>query len=311
MKRLNFREAFRQMRAENKRAKEAAVERGRNAREAWAAYGRRRAALHKLMNLFPSDQGPCALDVEKATALMIEYAQTLPAAWLRARVDFVSERLAELAADAEYGEDTRLRQIQLRMLALASAGDEVKVAEVFREASSGDADVLEDFRRCIVNWLADKVVDTWPPLPRELMPPVEVSTGDGSAGQAEAPSQPPGTACTAGEVGNDNSAAPTAPPAWLTYSEAMAVLKLSRTRVCDYVKSGALVANGMDGKKKRVSAESVALLRLRLEMERMHAMGRAVSGADAEAADPDMAVNPCRPSIDELAERASKGRSVK
>jgi hypothetical protein len=91
----------------------------------------------------------------------------------------------------------------------------------------------------------------------------------------------------------------------------MVVLNLSRTRVSDYVKSGDLTANGMAGKKKKVAAESVALLKLRLEQERIQAKGRAISDADPEEAGADMAANPCRPSLDELAERASKNRSLK
>jgi hypothetical protein len=58
---------------------------------------------------------------------------------------------------------------------VASSGDHAKVAEIFRQAMRGEARDVEAFRRYLVNWLADKVVDPWPPLPDELKEPLEAS----------------------------------------------------------------------------------------------------------------------------------------
>jgi hypothetical protein len=59
----------------------------------------------------------------------------------------------------------------LQVLLVANAGDNAKVAEVFNEALRGDPDEVESFRLCLVNWLADKVVDRLPPLPEEVKNP--------------------------------------------------------------------------------------------------------------------------------------------
>jgi hypothetical protein len=178
MERFNPAKAFEQVRAESRRKEEAAAEAGRRKHGEWAAYGRRSAALNRLLNLFPRDDSAgCAVDVPEATALMVEYAQTLPAEWVKARVESVSERMAELAADGKPVEDAALKEILLNLLLHAGAGDRAKVAETFSEAVRGDANGVKAFRLCLVNWLADKIVDTWPPLPDELKQAAEALAG--------------------------------------------------------------------------------------------------------------------------------------
>jgi hypothetical protein len=172
MAQFNIAKAFRKIRAESQRKKVAILEAGRGKREAWAAYGRRSAVLNCLRNLFPSETAGSPLDVRSATARMIEYAETLPTEWVRARVKLVHVGMATLAAQGRPVRDADLKSILLNLLLYASAGNNAKVAEVFNEVKQGDADDVETFRLCLVNWLADKVVDPWPPLPDELKQPV-------------------------------------------------------------------------------------------------------------------------------------------
>jgi hypothetical protein len=167
MARFNTAKAFKQVRAESQRQKKAVIEAGRRKHEEWVAYGRRSAALNYLMNLFPGESTG-TVDVRRATALMVEYAQTLPVEWVKARVKSVSDRLAKLAAAGKPARDASLKEILLNLLQLASARDNAKVAEIFNEVTCGDLDDVETFRLCLVNWLVDKVVDEWPPLPDEL-----------------------------------------------------------------------------------------------------------------------------------------------
>jgi hypothetical protein len=141
--------------------------------EKWAAEDRRAAALHQLMKLFPSDTAGGTADVGRAAAGMIEYAQTLPLEWVKARVAFVSQRLAELAADGEPVRDAGLKEILLHLLLLARDGEKAKVAALFTEALRGDPGDGAAFRWCLVNWLVDKVVDGLPPLPDEVKGPVQ------------------------------------------------------------------------------------------------------------------------------------------
>jgi hypothetical protein len=115
---------------------------------------------------------------------MIDYAQTLPVEWVEARVAFVIGRLAQLAADERPVHDARLKEILLNLLLLAGEGDHAKVEAIFHEALCCDPGSVEAFRLCLVNCLADKVVDGLPPLPDEVKPPVagsaesqEVSAG--------------------------------------------------------------------------------------------------------------------------------------
>ena len=179
MARFNPVRAFKQIGAETQREKKAAEEAWRRQRAEWAAYGRRSAALNRLMNLFPGENQDCTLDVQTATALLVEYAQTLSGKWVKARVKLVSRRLANLAADGRlHAQDARFKEILLNLLLLANAGNNAKVAEILDESARADPADLEAFRRHLVNWLADKVVDTWPPLPEELKEPYEAAVVD-------------------------------------------------------------------------------------------------------------------------------------
>jgi hypothetical protein len=85
----------------------------------------------------------------------------------------VSERLAQLAADEQPVHNAGLKEILLNLLLLAREGDQAKVEAIFTEALCCDPGSVEAFRLCLVNWLMDKVVDRWPPLPDEVKPPVE------------------------------------------------------------------------------------------------------------------------------------------
>jgi hypothetical protein len=169
--------AFQQVREEGRRERQVALERCRRKEEWWAAYRRRAAALNRLMELFPKDTEGVTVDVGRVTALMVEYAQTLSVEWVKSRVAFVSRRLAERAAEGFLDREAGLKEILLNLLLLANAGDVAKVEEVFKEAMRGDPDDVAIFRMCLVNWLVDKVVDGWPPLPDEVKPPAEAPTG--------------------------------------------------------------------------------------------------------------------------------------
>jgi hypothetical protein len=101
-------------------------------------------------------------------ALMVQYAQIQPAEWIKARVAWVTGRMANLAANGEIVEQAELKGVLLHLLQIASERDQARVTEVFREVLRGHADDVENFRRELVNWLADKVVECWPPFPAEL-----------------------------------------------------------------------------------------------------------------------------------------------
>jgi hypothetical protein len=174
MKRFNPTKAFKKLRVESQNERQAWADFGRRKQEQWTAHEQRQKAFHCLMNIFPSE-GAGTLDVGVATKLIIEYAQTLPAKWVANRVRFASDRLAKLAEDGKSVRDANLKEILLNLLLLAREGDQTKVAEIFDEAMRGDPNDVESFRLCLVNWLVDKVVDTSPPVPEELTPPVEAS----------------------------------------------------------------------------------------------------------------------------------------
>jgi hypothetical protein len=170
MEPFNPAKAFQQIRAESQRAKEAAEEPSRLKQEAWDAFGRGRVVFQQLMSLFPPENEGCTWDGARAAALMVKYAQTLPAEWVKARVEFVRERLAKLAADGRPVQGADFKGILLNLLLFAHAGDDAKVAETFNEAMRGDANEVGFFRWYLVNWLVDKVVDGCHPLPDELQP---------------------------------------------------------------------------------------------------------------------------------------------
>jgi hypothetical protein len=175
MKRFNPMKAFQQIRAESQQQKQATEEWAQRERQKWAAYGTRSRAFNQLMQLFPREAAG-TLDIPKAVALMVEFAQTIPTEWLKARVRFVSDCLAKLPG---YSADrASFKEIALNLLLVAKAGDHARVAEIFTEAVRGDPDDVESFRLCLSNWLVDKVVDGWPPLPDELNPPTETSVDE-------------------------------------------------------------------------------------------------------------------------------------
>jgi hypothetical protein len=174
MKRFNSKKAFKKLRTESQRRKKAGAELARRKQEQWNAPLQRSNIILRLMNLIPRE-GVGTLDVGQATKLMIEYAQTLPEEWVKARVRFASDRLVKLPSEGKFVMDADLKEILLNLLLLARAGNQAKVAEIFEEAMRGDPSDVELFRHCLVNWLADKVVDTWPPVPEELRPPTEAS----------------------------------------------------------------------------------------------------------------------------------------
>ena len=163
--------AFQQVRDEKQREREAAAEWGRRTSEAWAAYDRRLAVLYQLIQSFPCDTA----EVGRVTSLMIDYAQTLPREWLKARLTFVRERLTKLAADGEAVPDAGLEDILLNLVLLAGQGDHAKVADIFTEALCSHPHDVTAFRWCLVSWMIDKVVERMPPLPVEVIAPVEAS----------------------------------------------------------------------------------------------------------------------------------------
>jgi hypothetical protein len=167
--------AFQQIRAESQRERDAADEQYLQKQEAWAAYDRRSAAFGQLIDSLPCETAVCTWDVGRATAQMIEYAQTLPVEWVKARVEFVRERIAQLAADGRPVQGTGFKEIMLNLLLLARGGEKAKVAEIFNEAKRGEPDDVARFRWHLVNWLVDKVVDGYHPLPEELKPHREAS----------------------------------------------------------------------------------------------------------------------------------------
>src|SRR5262245_13436056 len=105
------------------------------------------------------------------SSVLIVSQHHAPTEWLKARVRLVSDRLAELPTYT--AERASFKEIALDLPLHANAGDQAQVAEIFTEAMRGDPDEVESFRLCLSNWLVDKVVDGWPPLPEELNPPTE------------------------------------------------------------------------------------------------------------------------------------------
>jgi hypothetical protein len=174
MPRFNATKAFEHLRVQNKRQKEAALEACLLKQKEWAAYGQRNTALYGLMNVFPFESAGM-VDVQRATALMVEYAQTLSSEWVKARFKSVSARLAKLIKDGKPVQDAGIKKILLNLLLLANERDHARVEEIFREAIKGDPADVNRFRYCLLNWLLDKVVDGCRPLPDELKPTMEAS----------------------------------------------------------------------------------------------------------------------------------------
>jgi hypothetical protein len=164
--------AFEQIRAESQRQREAAAECARRKREEWEANHRRIAAFGRLCNLLPRLADPTndPPDIPRLAALMIEYARDIPAGWVEARVERVRQGMARLTAEGKRVHQAELKTILLHLLQAAHAADEAKVTGLFREALRGHAEDVEVFRLELGNWLDDKVVRGWPPLPAELAP---------------------------------------------------------------------------------------------------------------------------------------------
>jgi hypothetical protein len=160
--------AFQQFRAENQRQQQSLIEAGRRVQQKWAAADRRSAACEQLLDLWPG-QVTGRVDGDRVAALLVQWAATLSADWVHARVQFVRQRLAALATDA--GADAPLKEILLELLLHANAGALDPVAAIVHEALRGAPDEVQAFRQALMNWLIAKVVEAWPPLPEELQPP--------------------------------------------------------------------------------------------------------------------------------------------
>jgi hypothetical protein len=179
-------EVFEQLREASERQREQAAEAARLDRQRMDAYFRRAKILHQLSNLLAGG----TVDVSRLSSLMIDYAGTLPAEWLQARVKRVQDRLDEMAATGREALDARLKGVLLHLLAVAGRGDSESTEEVFRAALACDADVVERFRLTLVNWLDDKVVTGWPPLPEELVPAPTAPGSEGGPAALEAAALP-------------------------------------------------------------------------------------------------------------------------
>ena len=94
------------------------------------------------------------------TDLMIEYARTLSPS----RAASLRKCWSKRTEDEKVEQSNDLEDVLLELLANANAGDQAKVAEVFREVVDAELDVGIRFRWLLVNWLADQVVDGLPRL---------------------------------------------------------------------------------------------------------------------------------------------------
>jgi hypothetical protein len=129
------------------------------------AHFRRVKIFAELSDLLRDD----APDVRRLSSLMIDYARTPPAGWVQARVNWVRGRLAEMAAAGKDVPAARLKGILRHLLEAAARGDNAGVADMFRGALACHPADLGLFRLEMANWLEEKVVRGWPPLPEELM----------------------------------------------------------------------------------------------------------------------------------------------
>jgi hypothetical protein len=78
MARFDPAKAFQQIRTESQQDKAAALEAARRKQQEWTNQHRRSTAMNQLMCLFSSTAADGRVDLGKATALMVDYAQTLP-----------------------------------------------------------------------------------------------------------------------------------------------------------------------------------------------------------------------------------------
>jgi hypothetical protein len=168
MEQLNPAEAYKKVREESQRDKQAVLEAARRQEEYQAAYSRRYSASNRLMRLWPNHSEGRTLDVEPITASMIECAQGRSQEWVQARVAFVRLRMAALARKRRAVAGADRKQVLLDLLLCANAGQHQRVVATFSEVFRGEADEVESFRSDLVNWLMDKVVEGLGPLPAEV-----------------------------------------------------------------------------------------------------------------------------------------------
>ncbi len=91
---------------------------------------------------------------------------------------------------------------------------------------------------------------------------------------------------------------------WITYAEAAKALACDPSMICKYAKQGRLRTNDLRGKKIRVARASVGLLKLELDRRGVRRGGHGARGGDD--ADPPMAKNPGRPTLDQVVERIQR-----
>jgi hypothetical protein len=180
MAQFNPANAFERIRAESQQQMKAIAELFQRKREAWDAYRRRKAAVIQLRALLFLGCEAGEMNIQAATGLMIEYAQTMPPKWVKGRVKEVTRRLKKMVADGHAStRDVCLKEILPNLLLRANLAKTADVAAISQEVTQADPCDMESFRMCFVNWLDDKVVDGWPPLPAEL-----TSAGNGPTQEA-------------------------------------------------------------------------------------------------------------------------------
>src|SRR5262249_46586391 len=135
--------ALQQCRAEHQRRQQALNDAGRRVQQRWAAEDRRSAACQQLLDIWPG-QGTGPVDGDRVAALLVQWAATLPADWVHARVQFVRQRLA-LATQTSA--DAPLKEILLQLLLHACARDSAAVAAFVHEALRGGPDEVLAFRQ--------------------------------------------------------------------------------------------------------------------------------------------------------------------
>jgi hypothetical protein len=172
--------AFNRICAESQQQMKANAELSQLKRDAWDAYRRRQAAVIQLGNLLSLGYEGGEVNIQAATGLMIEYAQTVPPRWAKTLVKEVTRRLKKMLADGRAStRDACLKEVLLNLLLRACLADAVNVAAIFQEVAKANPWDIESFRSCLINWLDDKVITGWPPLPDEL-----TSTEDGATAEA-------------------------------------------------------------------------------------------------------------------------------
>jgi hypothetical protein len=166
--RLNWLKKYQQLKAKNKRHREAAAKALKQTQDPLASYFLRKKILNELSERLSIDGTSPEADAEYLAARLIDYAATLPAEWVRDCAKWLRNRIAGLTARGTYVGHAELKHILLHLVESAREGNRKEVVAIVREALSGDEDDRHCFRELIVNWLDDKVVNSWPPFPLEL-----------------------------------------------------------------------------------------------------------------------------------------------